>query len=318
MELKNLRVMITGGAGFIGSHLADALLEMGNTVICYDDFNSYYTGKERNVQHNLNNPNYHLIKADVLDFDNLFHAIHGVDVIFHLAAQAGIRYSVEHPQEVAKINIMGTLILLNAARQQKVKKIIFASSSSVYGNPQYMPTDENHPTNPISPYGASKLSAEKYCLIYHKLYNMNIVILRYFTVYGPRQRPDMAIRKFIRLVFNNKPPVIYGDGTQTRDFTYVDDIIQGTVSVAEMEDVDGEIFNLGGGHSVSVRHLVQLLIELAGKEGKIQPEYVPAKLGDVKDTHADITKARNFLRYEPQSYLENGLRNFLEWYKMYT
>ena len=314
-NLRNLRILVTGGAGFIGSHLADALLEMNNTVINYDNFSPYYSGKERNVKQNLKNEKYHLIKADIMDFENLLQAMEGVDVVFHLAAQPGVRYSAEHPLEVSQVNIGGTINVLEAARQRRVRKIIYASSSSIYGNLKYMPVSEEHPLNPISPYGVTKLAGERYCQVYAKLHGMDIVTLRYFTVYGPRQRPDMAIYKFVVRILENKAPIVYGDGTQTRDFTYIDNIIQGTIAAAVVEGQAGEVFNLGGGRRTSVNDLLERLLKLCGKEDVIRPIYEQAKLGEVGDTHSDISKARRILNYEPKKSLEECLSSFIEYYR---
>jgi len=312
--IEGVKVMITGGAGFIGSHIADDLLERRNIVVCYDNFSPYYSGKERNVRNNLNNPSYHLVKADILDFGALSQAMKDVDVVFHLAAQPGVRYSVGHPLEVSQINVGGTINILEAARQRRVRKIVYASSSSVYGNPECMPISEEHPLHPISPYGASKLAGEKYCEVYQRLYGMDTVILRYFTVYGPRQRPDMAIFRFVKQISEGKRPVVYGDGKQTRDFTYVNDIVAGTIAAAEIEGYAGEAFNLGGGHRISVNGLLQRLIELLAKDDVIRPIYEAAKLGDIENTHADIKKARSILGYEPKTSLKEGLKNFIDWH----
>lgn len=313
MEIKNLRVIVTGGAGFIGSHLADTLLEMGNTVICYDCFTPYYTGKEANIEHNLGNPRYRLIKADIFDTSVLASAMKGVDVVFHLAAQPGVRYSIDHPDEVLRINTIGTLNLLKTAKQQDVRRVVYASSSSVYGNPKYTPVDEDHPTEPISPYGISKLASEKYCQYYYRIHGMDIRVLRYFTVYGPRQRPDMAIHIFTKAILEKRPPTIFGDGYQARDFTYVEDVVRGTILASERDGVGGEVFNIGAGHQISVNKLFQLLSKLAGLRDEIKPQHVPAKLEDVRETLADITKARKILGYNPHQDLEEGLKNFQEW-----
>jgi len=211
------------------------------------------------------------------------------------------------------VNTLGTINLLKAVLEQNVKKLIFASSSSVYGEPRYLPLDEKHPTNPVSPYGVSKLCAEKYCRLYHKLYSKNIVILRYFTVYGPRQRPDMAIHKFAKLIVQGKPPIIYGDGLQSRDFTYVDDIVNGTILASENDDATGQIFNLASGSKITVNKLVKLLIRLLEK-GEIKPIHTETQLGDVSHTHADITKAKSVLGYQPKMSLSQGLKTFVRWY----
>ena len=203
--------------------------------------------------------------------------------------------------------------MLRAAKQNKTKKIVFASSSSVCGEPRYMPVDEKHPTNPVSIYGASKLIGEKYC----QIFDVSTVILRYHTVYGPRQRPEMAIHKWIQGLFKDEPPVIFGDGEQTRDFTFIDDIIDGTLKAAETEGIEKEIFNLGSGCNVSVNTVLDLLLKLTRKED-IKPIYIPPKVGDVPHTHADISKAKNLLGYNPKVTFENGLRQFIEWYKSHS
>lgn len=317
MELKGLRIMVTGGAGFIGSHLFDKLIEMDNHVIVYDNLDKYYAGKEDNIQFNLGNPNLSFMKLDILDYDVLCKVMKKVDVIFHLAAQPGVRYSLENPQKTNTVNTTGTLNVLMAAKQNHVKKIIFASSSAVYGVPQYMPVDETHPTNPISIYGASKLVAEKFCRIYNDLFNLPTIILRYHTVYGPRQRPDMAIYKWTRRLIENKPPVIYGDGEQTRDFTYIDDIIDGTIKAGEKDDIEGEIFNIGSGSRLSVNEVLRLLQKATQKEN-VNPVHYAPKLGDVSDTYADINKAKKHLGYNPTTTMHDGIKQFIEWYESHS
>ena len=314
LKLNGLRILITGGAGFIGSHLVDRLIEMGNHVIVYDNFDEYYVGKEDNIKHHFENSNFTLIKADILDYNTLCKAMNEVDIVFHLAAQAGIRYSLANPLKTNTVNTSGTLNVLNSTRENRVRKVIFASSSSVYGAPQYVPVDESHPQNPISFYGVSKLAAERYCQLFNNSRELQVKILRYHTVYGPRQRPDMAIHKWTRRLFENKPPVIYGDGKQTRDFTYIDDIIDGTVKAAEIDDLEEKIFNLGSGLRVSVNTVVRLVSTLTNKED-IHPIYEEPKLGDVHDTYADISKARKILGYNPSVTLEHGVRRFIEWFE---
>lgn len=313
MKLSGLRILITGGAGFIGSHLADKLLQLGNEVICYDNFDSFYLNKEKNIEHNLKNPKYKLIKADILDYNLLKIAMQKVDITFHLAAQPGVRFSIENPEKTVRVNILGTVNVLKAALEQNVTKVIFASSSSVYGEPKHLPLDEKHPTNPISPYGLSKLCSEKYCQLYHKLYRENIVILRYFSVYGPRQRPDMAIHKFVNLLVQSKHPEIYGDGFQSRDFTYIDDVVQGTILAAEKDTAIGEVFNIGNGSTITVNDLVELLIKLLQKE-QVKPTRTKPKLGDVTHTYASVEKAKFTLGYQPKTLLPDGVKRFAEWY----
>ena len=312
MDLMGLRIMVTGGAGFVGSHLVDRLVELGNHTIVYDNFDEYYTGKEKNIKRHLSNPNFTLIKADILEYHILCKAMTKVDVVFHLAAQAGVRYSQNNPLKTNTVNTTGTLNILKAARERKVKKLVFASSSSVYGTPQYLPVDEKHPLNPISIYGASKLAAEKYCQIFNDLQNLPVTILRYYTVYGPRQRPDMVIHKWLQRLLEHKPPIIYGDGKQTRDFTYIDDIVDGTLKAAETEEAEGEIFNLGTESRISLNDLVTLLLKLTHKEDII-PVYEARKPSDIQDTYANISKARKILGYDPKVTLDLGTRQFLKW-----
>lgn len=314
--LKDLRILVTGGAGFIGSHVVEKLIEMNKKVIVYDNFDKYYLGKERNVQYLARSNLFKLVKADILDYETLRKATKDIDIVFHLAAQPGVRFSMENPMKTSDVNTIGTLNVLKAAKETSVKKLIFASSSSVYGQPKYMPVDERHPTEPISIYGASKLAAEKYCQIFNDQLNLPVIILRYHTVYGPRQRPDMAIHKWTRAIFENKPITIYGDGKQTRDFTFISDIIDGTIRVAEVDGIGGEIFNLGGGSRVSVKEVDKMLIEVSEVDN-VQVVYEPPKLGDVSDTYADIAKARKMMDFNPKVQLKDGLKCFVEWYRKY-
>jgi len=312
--VEGLRILVTGGAGFIGSHLVDVLLSKNNKVIVYDNFDKYYLNKEKNIQHNLKESNFSLIKADILNYKNLLRSIKGVDIVFHMAAQPGVRVSMENPEKTTQTNILGTLNVLKAAKAMSVKRVVFASSSSVYGTPQYLPLDEKHPTNPLSIYGASKLAGEKYCKIFNAQIGLSTVILRYFTVYGPRQRPDMAFHKWVKAIFENEPLRIYGDGNQTRDFTFINDVIDGTIKAAEVDDADGEVFNIGGGSRHRINDIIKLLTGLLGVDDA-QIIYESEKLGDVKDTHADITKAKNKLGYKPTVNMEEGLKQFISWYK---
>ena len=237
---------------------------------------------------------------------------HGIEAVVHIAAKAGVRNSVQNPYEYNEVNINGTLNLLNVARDSDVERFIFASSSSVYGNPQYLPIDEKHPTNPVSPYGVTKLACEKYCLFFEHAYALKTILLRFFTVYGPRQRPDEAIHKFTRLIFENRPITIYGDGNQTRDFTYVDDIVRG-IELALKSNVSGEVFNLGSGKRISVNELVDLLEKYSGKE--VKRVYIEKQLGDVSNTWASIEKAKHMLGYEPKVDIEEGVKRFIEWWQ---
>ena len=315
MELVGLHVLITGGAGFVGSHLADLLLQRGNEVVVYDNFNPFYLGKERNVTHNMQKKGYRVIKADILDYEALVQATEGVDVVFHQAAQPGVRYSIKHPLEVHRINTTGTLNVLLAARDSDVSRVVFASSSSVYGVPYSLPISEEHPTNPNSPYAASKLAAEKYCKVFSEVYGLEVVMLRYFSVYGPRGRPDQVIRAFVERIAQGLPPVIYGDGKQTRDFTYVSDVVEANILAAESKKVSGEAFNIGFGGRISIEELADMIINLMGKTGEVSPIHEKTYAGDFPHTCADIAKASRMLGYTPRVGLKDGLKNFVSWYQ---
>jgi len=217
--MRLLKILVTGGAGFIGSNLVDRLISMGENVTIIDNFDNYYSSKikRENVQHNVKKKNFELIKDDIRNSKVLTDALKDVEIVFHLAARPGVRPSIKNPKLYHEVNVSGTLNFLNACLNSSVKKIIYSSSSSVYGEPEYLPIDENHPTQPISPYGMTKLAGEEYCRAFSKIYGLNIISLRYFTVFGPRQRPDMAIAKFTKLLLKGKPPEVYGDGEQTRD-----------------------------------------------------------------------------------------------------
>ena len=315
MKLDRVRVLITGGAGFVGSHLADLVLQKGNKVTVYDNFSPFYPGKERNIAHNLQKKGYKLIKADIVDYETLSQAMNGVDVVFHQAAQPGVRYSIKHPLESHRINATGTLNVLLAASNSKIPKVVFASSSSVYGLPQSLPISEEHPTNPNSLYAASKLAAEKYCKVFSEIYDLDVVMLRYFSVYGPRGRPDQAVRSFVERIAQGLSPIIFGDGEQTRDFTYVSDVVEANILAAESEKVSGEVFNIGFGGRVSINRLAGMIIDLMGRTGEISPIYEKPYAGDFPHTCADIAKASRMLGYNPKMELMEGLKNFISWYQ---
>jgi len=317
MKLHGLKILITGGAGFIGSHLTDMLLKMGNEVRILDNFDSFYDPEEkkRNISHNLKNNNFKLIQGDLLNYSVLKNAMHGADLVIHAAAQAGVRYCIQKPEKAHRTNVTGTLYVLKAAKEMGVNKVVYASSSSVYGIPKYLPFDEEHPTNPTSPYAASKLAAEKYCKVFHEVYELNVVILRYFSVYGPRMRPDLAIREFTdRILAGEQPLMIYGNGNQSRDWTYISDVAKTTLLAAENEEVAGEVFNIGYGRRTTVNELLKLIIKTLGKEGEITIGHREGYRGDFPHTHADISKARKLLGYKPRIRLKRGLSEFLDWY----
>ncbi len=306
--------IITGVAGFIGSHLAESLLAQGQTVIGIDQFNDYYDPqlKRANVAKALEFPNFQLIEANILDLDwrNL---LQDVDVVFHQAAQAGVRASWGQTfSYYTERNINATQVILEAAKEApQLNRFVYASSSSIYGNAERLPTPESTCPQPISPYGITKLAAEQLCWQYYQCFNVPATALRYFTVYGPRQRPDMAFHKFLKAVYQNEPITIYGDGKQTRDFTFISDAIAANLAAAEVPEAVGEPFNIGGGSRVALRDVLDKMEGVTGKP--IQPQYVARAKGDARDTSAEITKAKNLLGYQPQLDLWQGLTQQWEW-----
>ncbi len=309
-----MKILITGAAGFIGSHLSERLLSDGHIVVCIDNFDDFYDPKVKrnNIESCLRNKNFQLIEADIRDGAAMDKAIaDGIEVIVHLAARAGVRPSIAHPMLYNDVNVNGTMVLLEAAKKHKINKFIFGSSSSVYGNNKKVPFSEDDNVDfPISPYAATKKACELICHTYHHLYEISITCLRFFTVYGPRQRPDLAIHKFARLIERNKPIPIYGDGTMMRDFTYIDDIIDGVV--ASIDRCSGyKIYNLGESRPITVNDLVTELEKALGK--KAVKENMPLQPGDVERTFADVSKAVRELDYEPKTAIQDGLARFVEW-----
>ncbi len=309
-----MKVLVTGAAGFIGSHLSERLLDDGWIVVGVDNFDDFYDPqiKRRNIKGCLKNRNFQLIEADIRDIAAMDKVVtDDVEIVVHLAARAGVRPSIEQPVLYADVNVNGTVVLLQAAKKHKIKKFIFGSSSSIYGNNKKVPFSENDNVDfPISPYAATKKAGELICHTYHHLYGISVTCLRFFTVYGPRQRPDLAIHKFAKLIEQGSPIPIYGDGTMMRDFTYIDDIIDGTV--AAMEKCTGfNIYNLGESRPVSVNDLVVEIEKALGK--KAVKEYLPPQPGDVERTYADITKAARELGYKPSTTIQAGLKKFATW-----
>lgn len=312
-----MKVLVTGGAGFIGSHLCEKMLDRGYQVICLDNFNDSYSPKikEENIAKALCYPNFTLVRGDILD-DSLLGEIflkHKIQKIVHLAAMAGVRPSLLSPAQYIDVDIKGTVNLLEKANIFKIKQFVFASSSSVYGINEKLPFSEEDDTNlQISPYATAKKAAELYCQTYHLLYKIPVTILRIFTVYGPRQRPDMAIYKFTQLMSRDKPIQMFGDGSSKRDYTYIDDAIQGILNALE-NVYRFEILNLGSSTTISLKDLIELIGKALGKIPKI--EKLPDQPGDVPTTYSDISKARNLLKYQPQTSIEEGIKKFVEWFK---
>ncbi|MFL6255720.1 MAG: GDP-mannose 4,6-dehydratase [Pyrinomonadaceae bacterium] len=312
-------VLITGGAGFIGSHLVARLLDEGAwRVTVLDDFNDFYDPalKRRNVEPHLGREEFTLREADIRDraaLDEIFKETH-FDVVVHLAARAGVRPSLAEPVLYTETNIDGTVNLLELSRAHGVRQFVFGSSSSVYGENEKVPFAEDDPVNrPISPYAATKAAGELLCYTYSHLFGLRCVCLRFFTVYGARQRPDLAIHKFARLISEGRPVPVFGDGTTRRDYTYVEDIVAGVRAAMDYEASDYEIINLGGSRTVSLSELISLLERELGRKARLDRQ--PPQPGDVPQTFADVSKARRLLGYDPQTPIEEGLRRFVEWFK---
>ena len=308
--------MITGAAGFIGSHLTDVLLKNNNFLILIDNFNDYYSGKEEQLEEITkkyqNKKDFILFREDLTNKSLYKKVNYEIEYIFHLAAQAGVRYSINHAAEVSKNNIISTLNIFEyALKINTIQKIVYASSSSVYGNPIYTPVDENHPKNPISPYAVSKLCGEIYANYYYQEYNLPITSLRFYTVYGPRGRPDMAIRKFFNLMLKNKEISIYGNGEQLRDFTDISDIINGLILACEKDASNGEIFNLGCSNPISINDLVKKMYKITNKLKKVK--YIDKQQGDVDITYSNIEKASKILKFNPKVEIDEGLINQYQW-----
>ena len=314
--MKN--ILVTGGAGFIGSHLVDSLLADGDCdVTVVDDFNNFYNPalKRKNIENHFGSSSYELSEIDICDLSALrqFFSTKRFDCIVHLAARAGVRPSLEEPILYTEVNVRGTLNLLELAREFGVRQFIFASSSSVYGSRNKIPFNESDSvSHPISPYAYTKAAGELVCHTYSHIYGIRCVCLRFFTVYGARQRPDLAIRKFTDLISAGKPVPFFGDGTTRRDYTYIDDIIAGVRAAMNYQETDYEIFNLGNSRTVELRDLVALLEVNLGKKALI--EKLPLQAGDVPQTNADIAKARRLLGFNPQTPIESGIARFVEWF----
>lgn len=308
--------IVTGAAGFIGSHLAETLLKQGEQVIGIDQFNDYYdpSMKRKNVAILQEHSGFKLIEASIQDLD--WHALlNGVDTVYHQAAQAGVRASWGKGfRDYTERNINATQIMLEAAKDAThLQRFVFASTSSVYGNAETFPTSEAVCPQPVSPYGITKLAAERLCWLYYQNFNVPFTALRYFTVYGPRQRPDMAFHKFFKAILEDKAIDIYGDGQQTRDFTFVHDAIAANLAAATAPDAVGQIFNIGGGSRVVLTEVIDTMEAIAGKP--IRRNHIGQAMGDARHTAADVSKAQKLLGYQPQTSLRQGLTHEWEWIK---
>ena len=313
--------LVTGGAGFIGSSLADDLLEKNNRVVVIDNFCDFYDPqiKENNIKNALKNDNYKLYRGDIRDKEllNKIFSENNIDIVVHLAAMAGVRPSIENPVLYQEVNCLGTQNILECMKEKRIMNLVMASSSSVYGNSKTVPFKESDIVDfAISPYAATKKANEVMTHVYHKLYNMNVIMLRFFTVYGPRQRPDLAINKFTRLMLEGKKIPMFGDGSTSRDYTYIGDIVDGierSVNYCLNNSNVYEILNLGNSSPVSLKEMINII----GKCLNVVPdiEELPMQPGDVDRTYACIDKAKNMIGYNPQTPFEEGIKKFVKWYR---
>jgi UDP-glucuronate 4-epimerase len=310
-----MRVLVTGGAGFIGSHLVEKLLATGHEVVILDDFNDFYDPQIKHANIAGFASDVTICHVDLRDSESVRSVFRHekIDTIAHLAARAGVRPSIQHPRLYYDTNVTGTLHLLEAARVTGIQRFIFASSSSVYGASKTVPfSEDQHLTQTLSPYGATKIGGEFLCSTYSHLYQMRVVALRYFTVYGPRQRPDLAIHQFTRRIYAGQPIDQFGDGSTRRDYTYIDDIVQGTLAALDYEGPLYDVFNLGESQTIQLKDLISAIEDALGKKAQINE--LAEQPGDMPLTYADISKARKLLGYDPTTKLSEGLLKFTDWF----
>lgn len=318
---KRGSVLVTGGAGFIGSHLCERLLDDGYKVINVDNFNRFYNPeiKRDNIKDMVNKDGYVLCEGDIRDADFIDSVLqsHDPKLVIHLAAMAGVRPSIESPILYHDINVIGSLTLLEACRRYEIRKFVFASSSSVYGNNETPFKESDCVNKPVSPYASSKIAGELLCYNYHYLYNFSTLCLRFFTVYGPRQRPDLAIHKFSKIIDQEGVITAYGDGSNSRDYTYIDDIVEGIMRAVCYINCDTrkplyDVFNLGNSYPVSLKRMISVLEDTIGKKAKVH--HGPLQAGDVTSTYADITHSSDVLGYSPSTGFDEGIYKFVKWF----
>lgn len=312
--------IVTGGAGFIGSNLISTLFRQqpGIKITCIDNFDPFYSAdiKQLNIREFKINPDFHFLYCDLasISAEELAEMIaEPVDVIIHLAAKAGVRPSIQNPMAYQQVNVIGLQNLLEFARQEGIKQFVFASSSSVYGINDHFPWNEEEKLLPVSPYAMTKQAGEMLGHVYSRLFDIRFIALRIFTVYGPAQRPDLAIHKFIKAILNDEPITMYGDGNTSRDYTFVDDIVSGILAAVQYDKTGFEIINLGNNYSIPLKDLIRTIEEITGKQAHI--EQLPEQAGDVPKTFADITKAKSLLAYAPKTQLKEGIQRFYDWFK---
>jgi UDP-glucose 4-epimerase len=310
VSLARARVLVTGGAGFIGSHIVDALVKDGCEVCVLDNLS---TGRLENIKHHIGNGNVVFVQGDVRDKQAVCEAVKGVEAVFHLAAVTSVPYSIKCPSVTREVNVTGTMNLLEACLRGDVERFVHVSTCAVYGEAEYLPIDEKHPTSPVSPYAESKLAAERCCSEFQEAYGLKATVLRLFNVYGLRMRDDQyggVIARFVERLRGEKPPVIYGDGSQTRDFVHVEDAVRAMRLALDGGDVVGGTFNIGSGVPTTINQLAQLLMRMVGAEG-VRPRYRGARRGDLRHSYADVSRARKTLGYEPRIFLKEGLAAFV-------